>query len=89
MRWEDHPSDLQLKECWLGVPGRESVLLVQGGEAHGKGVTMLEGPPSSHGRKVWRFRFTYAIPEGGRVPLSTTLKCNAGLQVSVSNPPTP
>lgn len=41
---------------------------------------MLEGPPSSHGRKVWRFRFTYAIPEGGRVPLSTTLKCNAGLQ---------
>uniref|UniRef100_A0A8C0BLZ3 Endoglin n=1 Tax=Buteo japonicus TaxID=224669 RepID=A0A8C0BLZ3_9AVES len=80
MRWEDHPSDLQLKECWLGAPGRESVLLVQGGEARGKGVTMLEGPPSSHGRKVWRFRFTYAIPEGGRVPLSTTLKCNAGLQ---------
>ncbi|XP_049688057.1 endoglin [Accipiter gentilis] len=80
MRWEDHPSDLQLKECWLGAPGRESVLLVQGGEARGKGVTMMEGPPSSHGRKVWRFRFTYAIPEGGRVPLSTTLKCNAGLQ---------
>uniref|UniRef100_A0A663FIY9 Endoglin n=1 Tax=Aquila chrysaetos chrysaetos TaxID=223781 RepID=A0A663FIY9_AQUCH len=70
MRWEDHPADLQLKECWLGAPGRESVLLVQGGEARGKGVAM----------KVWRFRFTYAIPEGGRVPLSTTLKCNAGLQ---------
>ncbi|XP_054704248.1 endoglin [Grus americana] len=80
MRWEDHPSDLQLKECWLAVPGREPMLLVQGGEAHGAGVAVLEGPPSSHGRKVWRFRFTYTVPEGRHVPLSATLKCKAGLQ---------
>ncbi|KAM9271524.1 endoglin [Morus bassanus] len=80
MRWEDHPADLQLKECWLVAPGREPVLLVQGGEARGAGVAVLEGPPSSRGRKVWRFRFTYAIPEGGRVPFSATLKCKAGLQ---------
>ncbi|XP_076211247.1 endoglin isoform X1 [Aptenodytes patagonicus] len=80
MRWEDHPADLQLKECWLAAPGREPVLLMQGGEARGAGVAVLEGPPSSHGRKVWRFRFTYAIPEGGRVPFSATLKCKAGLQ---------
>ncbi|XP_009475322.1 PREDICTED: endoglin [Nipponia nippon] len=60
----------------------EPVLLVQGGEARGTGGTVLEGPPSSHGRKVWRFRFTYAIPEGGRIPFSATLKCKAGLQVS-------
>ncbi|XP_074968185.1 endoglin [Phalacrocorax aristotelis] len=80
MRWEDHPDDLQLKECWLVAPGREPVLLVQGGEAHGAGVAVLEGPPSSRGRKVWRFRFTYAIPESGRVPFSAALKCKAGLQ---------
>uniref|UniRef100_A0A8D0G1V6 Endoglin n=1 Tax=Strix occidentalis caurina TaxID=311401 RepID=A0A8D0G1V6_STROC len=80
MRWEDHPADLQLKECWLAVPGRELVLLVQGGEARGAGVAMLEGPPSSHGRKIWRFRFTYTVPEGGRVPFSANLKCKAGLQ---------
>ncbi|XP_075026476.1 endoglin [Calonectris borealis] len=80
MRWEDHPADLQLKECWLAAPGREPVLLLQGGEARGSGVAVLEGPPSSHGRKVWRFRFTYAVPEGGRVPFSATLKCKAGLQ---------
>lgn len=86
MRWEDHPSDLQLKECWLVAPGREPVLLLQGGEARGAGVAMLEGPPSSRGRKIWRFRFTYAIPEGGHVPFSATLKCKAGLQVSVTPP---
>ncbi|XP_068269987.1 endoglin [Nyctibius grandis] len=80
MRWEDHPADLQLKECWLAAPGREPVLLVQGGEAHGAGVAVLEGPPSTRGRKVWRFRFTYAVPEDGRVPFSATLKCKAGLQ---------
>lgn len=87
MRWEDHPADLQLKECWLVAPGREPVLLVQGGEARGAGVAVLEGPPTGRGRKVWRFRFTYAVPEGGRVPFSATLKCKAGLQVSMSNPP--
>ncbi|KAM6371918.1 endoglin [Pluvialis apricaria] len=80
MRWEDHPADLQLKECWLVAPGREPVLLVQGGEARGAGVAVLEGPPTGRGRKVWRFRFTYAVPEGGRVPFSATLKCKAGLQ---------
>ncbi|XP_068011779.1 endoglin [Melanerpes formicivorus] len=80
MRWEDHPADLQLKECWLVVPGREPVLLVQGGEARSAGVAVLEGPPSSHGRKIWRFCFTYAVPEDGRVPFSATLKCKAGLQ---------
>ncbi|KAM9370894.1 endoglin [Phaethornis superciliosus] len=80
MRWEDHPADLQLKECWLAAPGREPELLVQGGEARGEGVAVMEGPPSTRGRKVWRFRFTYAIPEGGRVPFSATLKCKAGLQ---------
>ncbi|XP_051492249.1 endoglin [Apus apus] len=80
MRWEDHPADLQLKECWLVVPGREPELLVQGGEAQGAGVAVLEGPPGTRGRKVWRFRFTYTVPEGGRVPFSATLKCKAGLQ---------
>ncbi|XP_064027170.1 endoglin [Pogoniulus pusillus] len=80
MRWEDHPADLQLKECWLAVPGREPVLLVQGGKARSAGVAVLEGPPSSHGRKIWRFCFTYAVPEDGRVPFSATLKCKAGLQ---------
>ncbi|KAM6296921.1 endoglin [Aegotheles albertisi] len=80
MRWEDHPADLQLKECWLEARGREPVLLVQGGQAHGAGVAVLEGPPSTRGRKVWRFRFTYTVPEGGRVPFSATLKCKAGLQ---------
>uniref|UniRef100_A0A8C3JH70 Endoglin n=1 Tax=Calidris pygmaea TaxID=425635 RepID=A0A8C3JH70_9CHAR len=80
MRWEDHPADLQLKECWLVALGQEPVLLVQGGEARGAGVAVLEGPPSSRGRKVWRFRFTYTVPEGGRVPFSATLKCKAGLQ---------
>lgn len=87
MRWEDHPADLQLKECWLVAPGREPVLLVQGGEARGAGVAVLEGPPTGRGRKVWRFRFTYAVPEGGRVPFSATLKCKAGLQVSMSTLP--
>ncbi|XP_061332468.1 endoglin [Pezoporus flaviventris] len=80
MRWEDHPADLQLKECWLAAPGREPVLLVQGGEARSAGVAVLQGPPSARGRKVWRFRFTYVVPEGGRVPFSATLKCKAGLQ---------
>ncbi|XP_069729405.1 endoglin [Phaenicophaeus curvirostris] len=80
MQWEDHPADLQLKECWLVAPGWEPVLLVQGGEARGAGVAVLEGPPSSHGRKVWRFRFTYSVPEGRHVPFSATLKCKAGLQ---------
>ncbi|XP_075573045.1 endoglin [Pelecanus crispus] len=80
MQWEDHPADLQLKECWLAAPGQEPVLLVQGGEARGTGVAVLDSPASSRGRKVWRFRFTYAIPEGGRVPFSATLKCKAGLQ---------
>ncbi|XP_050175936.1 endoglin isoform X2 [Myiozetetes cayanensis] len=80
MLWDDHPADLQLKDCWLVAPGQEPVLLVQGGEARGAGVAVLEGPPSSHGRKIWRFRFTYAVPEGGRTPFSATLKCKAGLQ---------
>lgn len=86
MRWEDHPADLQLKECWLVAPGQEPELLVEAGEARGAGVAVMEGPPSSHGRKVWRFRFTYAVPEGGRVPFSATLKCKAGLQVSNPTP---
>ncbi|KAM7087877.1 LOW QUALITY PROTEIN: endoglin [Ciconia maguari] len=80
MQWEDHPADLQLKECWLAARGREPVLLVQGGEARGAGVAVLEGPPSSRGRKVWRFRFTYTVPEGRPRPFSATLKCKAGLQ---------
>ncbi|XP_009075313.1 PREDICTED: endoglin, partial [Acanthisitta chloris] len=80
MRWEDHSVDLQLTECWLVAPGVKPVLLVQGGEARGTGVAVLEGPPSSHGRKVWRFRFTYALPEGGRIPISANLKCKVGLQ---------
>ncbi|XP_053852563.1 endoglin isoform X2 [Vidua macroura] len=80
MRWMDHPADLQLKECWLLAAGRDPLLLVQGGEAHGAGVAVLEGPPSSHGRKVWRFRFTYTVPEGGHIPFSAILKCKAGLQ---------
>ncbi|NWH28319.1 EGLN protein, partial [Grus americana] len=83
-----------LSHCGTSLEGRghannEPMLLVQGGEAHGAGVAVLEGPPSSHGRKVWRFRFTYTVPEGRHVPLSATLKCKAGLQVSVSNPPAP
>ncbi|KAL2298013.1 hypothetical protein Nmel_016974, partial [Mimus melanotis] len=80
MRWMDHPADLQLKECWLVASGREPVLLVQGGEARGAGVAVLESPTSTHGRKVWRFRFTYTIPEGGHIPFSAILKCKAGLQ---------
>ncbi|XP_062361636.1 endoglin isoform X2 [Cinclus cinclus] len=80
MRWMDHPADLQLKECWLVASGQEPVLLVQGGEARGAGVAVLESPTSSHGRKVWRFRFTYTIPEGGHIPSSAILKCKAGLQ---------
>uniref|UniRef100_A0A8C0VS33 Endoglin n=1 Tax=Cyanistes caeruleus TaxID=156563 RepID=A0A8C0VS33_CYACU len=80
MRWMDHPADLQLKECWLVASGREPVLLVQGGVARGAGVVVLEGPPSSHGRKIWRFSFTYTIPEGGHMPFSAILKCKAGLQ---------
>nr|XP_054502428.1 endoglin isoform X1 [Agelaius phoeniceus] len=80
MRWMDHPADLQLKECWLVASEREPVLLVQGGEARGAGVAVLEGPPSSHGRKVWRFRFTYSVPEGGHIPFSAFLRCKAGLQ---------
>ncbi|KAM7033688.1 endoglin isoform 2-T2 [Acridotheres tristis] len=80
MRWMDHPADLQLKECWLAASGREPVLLVQGGEARGAGVAVLESPTGTHGRKVWRFRFTYTIPEGGHMPFSATLKCKAGLQ---------
>lgn len=59
---------------------------MQGGEARGAGVAVLDSPAISRGRKVWRFRFTYTIPEGGHVPFSTTLKCKAGLEVSVSNP---
>ncbi|XP_014728629.1 PREDICTED: endoglin [Sturnus vulgaris] len=80
MRWMDHPADLQLKECWLAASGREPVLLVQGGEARGAGVAVLESPTGTHGRKVWRFRFTYTIPEGGHMPFSATLTCKAGLQ---------
>ncbi|XP_056360918.1 endoglin isoform X2 [Oenanthe melanoleuca] len=80
MRWMDHPADLQLKECWLVAAGREPVLLVQGGEARGAGVAVLDSPTSTHGRKVWRFRFTYSVPEGGHIPFSAILKCKAGLQ---------
>ncbi|OWK59791.1 Endoglin [Lonchura striata] len=80
MRWMDHPADLQLKECWLLAAGREPLLLLQGGEARGAGVAVLEGPPSSHGRKIWRFRFTYTVPEGRHIPFSAILKCKAGLQ---------
>lgn len=83
----DHPADLQLKECWLAASGRDPVLLVKGGKAQGAGVAVLEGPPSSHGRKVWRFRFTYTVPEGGHIPFSAILKCRAGLQVSVTPSP--
>uniref|UniRef100_A0A8B9G1L6 Endoglin n=1 Tax=Amazona collaria TaxID=241587 RepID=A0A8B9G1L6_9PSIT len=64
MRWEDHPADLQLKECWLAA----------------QGWPCCRAPPSTRGRKVWRFRFTYVVPEGGRVPFSAMLKCKAGLQ---------
>lgn len=87
MRWMDHPADLQLKECWLLAAGREPLLLLQGGEARGAGVAVLEGPPSSHGRKVWRFRFTYTVPEGRHIPFSAILKCKAGLQVGVTPSP--
>lgn len=69
------------------VSGREPVLLVKGGKAYGAGVAVLDGPPSSDGRKVWRFRFTYSIPEGGHIPFSAFLKCKAGLQVSVTPSP--
>uniref|UniRef100_A0A8D2QL36 Endoglin n=1 Tax=Zosterops lateralis melanops TaxID=1220523 RepID=A0A8D2QL36_ZOSLA len=80
MRWIDHPADLQLKECWLLASGLPAVLLVKGGKAYDAGVAVLDGPPSSDGRKVWRFRFTYTIPEGGHIPFSAFLKCKAGLQ---------
>ncbi|XP_062446619.1 endoglin [Rhea pennata] len=80
MRWEDYPADLQLKECWLEAPGAEPLLLVLANKAQGSGVAALEGSPSSRVRKVWRFRFTYAVPEGGRVPFSASLACKAGVQ---------
>ncbi|KAF4789116.1 endoglin isoform X1 [Turdus rufiventris] len=81
MRWMDHPADLQLKDCWLLALGRDPVLLVEGREARADGVTVLKSPTSTHGRKVWRFRFTYTIPEGTRNPYTTaTLKCRAGLE---------
>lgn len=82
MRWDDYPADLQLKECWLVAPGTEPLLLVQANKAQSSSVAVLEEPPGSRARKVWRFRFTYAVPEGGHVPFSATLKCKAGLQVS-------
>ncbi|XP_066837122.1 endoglin isoform X1 [Anser cygnoides] len=80
MRWDDYPADLQLKECWLVAPGTEPLLLVQANKAQSSSVAVLEEPPGSRARKVWRFRFTYAVPEGGHVPFSATLKCKAGLQ---------
>ncbi|XP_032933680.1 endoglin [Catharus ustulatus] len=80
MRWMDHPADLQLKECSLSAAGREPVVLVRGGEAHGAGVAVLESPTSTHGRKVWRFRFTYTIPEGHKPFTTARLTCKAGLQ---------
>lgn len=81
----DHPADLQLKDCWLFALGRDPVLLVEGREARADGVTVLKSPTSTHGRKVWRFRFTYTIPEGTRNPYTTAfLKCRAGLEVSAT-----
>lgn len=80
----DHPADLQLKECSLLAAGREPVVLVQGGEARGAGVAVLESPTSTHGRKVWRFRFTYTIPEGHKPFTTARLTCKAGLQVSAT-----
>uniref|UniRef100_A0A8C9EH20 Endoglin n=1 Tax=Pavo cristatus TaxID=9049 RepID=A0A8C9EH20_PAVCR len=80
MHLEDYPADLQLKECYLMAPGMEPLLLVQGNKAQSSSVAMLEEPPSNRTRKVWRFRFTYTIPEGRHVPFSATLKCKAGLQ---------
>ncbi|XP_021269284.1 endoglin [Numida meleagris] len=80
MHLEDYPADLQLKECYLTAPGTEPLLLVQGNKAQSSSVAMLEEPPSNRARKVWRFRFTYTIPEGRHVPFSATLKCKAGLQ---------
>lgn len=86
MRWDDYPADLQLKECWLVAAGREPLLLVQANKAQSSSVAVLEEPPGSRARKVWRFRFTYAVPEGGHVPFSAALKCKAGLQVGVTPP---
>ncbi|KAM8796654.1 endoglin [Eudromia elegans] len=80
MRWEDYPAELQLQECRLAAPGAEPLLLVVADKAQGAGVAVLEGSPSSRARKVWRLRFTYAVPEGGRVPFSASLTCKAGLQ---------
>ncbi|XP_067165014.1 LOW QUALITY PROTEIN: endoglin [Apteryx mantelli] len=80
VRWEDYPADLQLKECWLAAPGAEPLLLVLANKAQGSGVAALDGSPSSRVRKVWRFRFTYAVPEGARAPFSASLTCKAGLQ---------
>ncbi|POI24617.1 hypothetical protein CIB84_011633, partial [Bambusicola thoracicus] len=79
MHLEDYPADLQLKECYLMAPGMEPLLLVQGNKAQSSSVAMLEEPPSNRARKVWRFRFTYTVPEGRHVPFAT-LKCKAGLQ---------
>ncbi|XP_065593665.1 endoglin [Cyrtonyx montezumae] len=80
MRLEDYPADLQLKECNLTALGMEPLLLVQGSKAQSSSVAMLEEPTSNRDRKVWRFRFTYTIPEGRHVPSSATLTCKAGLQ---------
>ncbi|XP_052523304.1 endoglin isoform X1 [Tympanuchus pallidicinctus] len=80
MHLEDYLADLQLKECYLMAPGMEPMLLVQGNKAKSSSVAMLDEPPSNWTRKVWRFRFTYAIPEGRHVPFSATLTCKAGLQ---------
>ncbi|XP_019476844.2 endoglin [Meleagris gallopavo] len=80
MHLEDYLADLQLKECYLMAHGMEPMLLVQGNKAKSSSVAMLEEPPSNWTRKVWRFRFTYTIPEGRHVPFSATLKCKAGLQ---------
>lgn len=84
MHLEDYLADLQLKECYLMAHGMEPMLLVQGNKAKSSSVAMLEEPPSNWTRKVWRFRFTYTIPEGRHVPFSATLKCKAGLQVSIT-----
>ncbi|KAI6075944.1 endoglin [Aix galericulata] len=88
MRWDDYPADLQLKECWLVAAGTEPLLLVQANKAQSSSVAVLEEPPGSRARKVWRFRFTYAVPEGSHVPFTAALKCKAGLQVGVA-PPVP
>lgn len=86
MRWDDYPADLQLKECWLVAAGTEPLLLVQANKAQSSSVAVLEEPPGSRARKVWRFRFTYAVPEGSHVPFTAALKCKAGLQVGVAPP---